>query len=203
MPRTPVAAADGLQRRRDDVLLAALRQATRAELAEYGYSGVTFAGVARRAQTAKHVLYRRYTSRAHMVLDALPPLRWTPHTANTQGSSLREDLLGILSALLDRFQQIGTDTFRGLLNEIDDESLDDVIDEISLSFTEAMRTALARAADREEIGTATVPDRVIKLPLTLLRDDLLLARRNVTQRDLVSMVDDVLIPLTTQVTGTR
>jgi AcrR family transcriptional regulator len=40
--------------------MSAIRAATRAELADYGYAGVTFEGVARRAQTSKPVLYRRY-----------------------------------------------------------------------------------------------------------------------------------------------
>ena len=43
-------------RRRADDLLAAIDHATRAELEDRGYQGVTFDGVARRARTSKPVL---------------------------------------------------------------------------------------------------------------------------------------------------
>ncbi|WP_141871564.1 TetR/AcrR family transcriptional regulator [Microbacterium saperdae] len=86
-------------------MTAAIRAATIAELTEHGYAGVSFEGVARRAQTSKPVLYRRYSSRAHLVVDA-----WSdraPLTLPALGSgSLRGDLIGGCEAVSERFQRV-------------------------------------------------------------------------------------------------
>jgi AcrR family transcriptional regulator len=95
-------------RRRNDKLMAAIHEATRAQLAERGYAGVTFEGVARRARTSRSVLYRRYRSRAQMVADALGALRWQPDWMTT--GTLRQDLLLILTAILESFYIVGIDT---------------------------------------------------------------------------------------------
>jgi hypothetical protein len=54
-------------RRRNDKLMAAIHEATRAQLAERGYAGVTFEGVARRARTSRSVLYRRAPERLRAI----------------------------------------------------------------------------------------------------------------------------------------
>src|ERR1700744_1203463 len=102
IPRAP--------RPRDDVLMDAIREATRAELADHGYPGVTFEGVARRAKTSKPVLYRRYRSRAHMVVDALIVLPRQPLPASG-APSLREDMMALLDAIMLRLNRIGIDTY--------------------------------------------------------------------------------------------
>lgn len=185
-------------RRRDEVLMTAIREATSAELAEYGYAGVTFRGVARRARTSKHVLYRRYRSRAHMVLDALPAFSWPPQPSSTPGS-LREELLAILSALVDRFERIGIDTYCGLLSELDEALLDEFIAEMSQRFSHPVRSALSHAVDRGEIGPAHIPDRVVTAIITLLREELLFSRRTVSRQTLIELIDTVYIPLVTVV----
>ena len=58
-------------RRRGAELDDAIYRAVFDELVDHGYVGLTFEGVARRAQTSKPVLYRRWPNRLDMVVAAL------------------------------------------------------------------------------------------------------------------------------------
>lgn len=174
--------------------MAAIREATRAELAEHGYWAVTFEGVARRARTSKHVLYRRYRSRAHMVLDAVPTFSWQPdRTIETR--SLREDLLALLRASVDRAERIGLDTYRAILSEVDDELFHESTIAVSQQFSDAIRAALTCARERGEIGPAPIPEAVVRVPIALLRNELLIERRAVNRTTLIELVDTIFIPL--------
>ncbi|MEV6704232.1 TetR/AcrR family transcriptional regulator [Micromonospora wenchangensis] len=76
-------------------------------LAEHGYEDVTFEAVARRCQTSKASLYRRWGSKRDMVIAAVKagPAR---HSTSPlpQGATLREDLLA-LARRLDRTMAAG------------------------------------------------------------------------------------------------
>lgn len=181
-------------RRRDDVLMSAIRDATRAELAERGYSGVTFEGVARRAQTSKPVLYRRYPSRAHMVVDALPALRWQA-SQTTDARSLRDDLSALLSDALDRFHSIGIDTYRRLIADADDELLDTLDAQLTQLANQTIYSALSRARDRGEIGPSDIPDRAATAIAVLLRNELFFTRKPVDQQIVIDILDNVYLPL--------
>lgn len=185
---------DVVVRRRDDVLLSAIREATRAELAERGYSGVTFEGVARRAKTSKPVLYRRYRSRAHMVVDALPALRWQASAA-TDARSLRDDLSALLSEVLDRFYSIGVDTYRRLIADADDELLDTLDAQLTQLANQTIYRALSQARDRGEIGPSDIPDRAATTIAVLLRNELFFTRKPVDQQTVADMLDNVYLPL--------
>jgi hypothetical protein len=58
-----------------------------------------------------------------------------------------------------------------------------------------MSTVLTHAAERGEIATAELPDRVVTLPVDLLRHQLLLTRDPVEDATLTEIVDDVFLPL--------
>ncbi len=122
--------ADGGTRRRDETLISAIRDATYAELEEHGYSGVTFEGVASRAKTSKPVLYRRYRSRAHMVTDALPTLRYPPaRLADFAGNEI------LTARQMQDYRSIYLDLYIEFRKERDSEKEsinDDVVFEIEL-----------------------------------------------------------------------
>jgi AcrR family transcriptional regulator len=181
-------------RRRDDVLMEAIRAATRAELADSGYAGVTYEGVARRARTSKPVLYRRYQSRAHMVVDALPNLHWRPDD-DVVSQSLREDLLQIFGVALDNFRVIGIDNYRRLIADADDELLNALNTQITKLAVRTLYPALARARARGEIGPRDIPHRAAILIGTLVRDELFFARHDVDSTVLAEMLDTVYLPL--------
>ncbi|BCI78848.1 putative transcriptional regulator, TetR family protein [Mycolicibacterium sp. TY66] len=194
MPNREAAVPPGpVSRRRDDALMSAIRDATWAELTEHGYAGVTFEGVARRAQTGKPVLYRRYRSRAQMVTDALPTLRTPPfEVASSKG--LREDILRMVESLVDQWQQIGLDTYRNLIAEADEATLETFQAKVAAHTDHTIRRALDAARDRGEIGPARIPDRVATGILALMRNELLLAHNTIERSALAELVDLIYLP---------
>jgi AcrR family transcriptional regulator len=192
--RTKQSLPDVAVRRRDDILMTAIREATRSELTDHGYSGVTFEGVARRAKTSKPVLYRRYPSRAHMVADALLALPRQPAPTG-RAPSLREDLLALLDTVMLRIDRIGIHTYRSLIAEADDELLDTVTAQLAELADQTIYRALSNARDRGEIGPADIPDRAATAIVALVRNELFFARSPVGTDTLIDILDNVYLPL--------
>lgn len=174
--------------------MSAIRDATFAELRDHGYAGVTFEGVARRAKTSKPVLYRRYRSRAQMVADALPTLRFPPARPES-AATLREGILVPLASLLHEIQRIGVGNYRCLFAEADDELSDDMSAAIAEWAGRTIFPALAEARERGEIGPADVPAPVATSILALMRHELFFTRNPVDDRTLAELFDTVYLPL--------
>lgn len=173
--------------------MTAIRDATWAEVMDRGYSGVTFEGVARRAKTGKPVLYRRYRSRAQMVTDAIPTLR-VPAMDIEPSGNLRDDILSMTQSLADAWQEIGIDTYRSLIAEADDDTLQTFQAKVVIHTDRTIRRALEAARDRGEIGPARVPDRVAMSILALARNELFFARSTIESSTLAEFVDLIYLP---------
>jgi AcrR family transcriptional regulator len=174
--------------------MSAIQEATRTELAEHGYPGVTFEGVARRAKTSKPVLYRRYRSRAQMVVDAMLVLPRQPVPA-CGAQSLREDLLTLLDAIMARLDRIGIDTYRSLIADADDELLDTITVELAELTDQTIYRALSNARERGEIGPAKIPDRAATAIAALVRNEVFFTRAPVGKEALIDILDNVYLPL--------
>jgi AcrR family transcriptional regulator len=192
--RTNPPSPNAVIRRRDDVLMSAIREATRDELTDHGYSGVTFEGVARRAKTSKPVLYRRYPSRAHMVVDALLAVPSQPIPASPT-PSLRDHLLTLLGAMMDRFHRIGIDTYRSLIADADDELLDTITAQLAKFADQTIHRALSDARDRGEIGPTPIPDRAATAIVALVRNEIFFTRNPIEKETLTDILDNVYLPL--------
>lgn len=176
--------------------MAAIRAATRAELADFGYAGVTYEGVARRARTSKPVLYRRYSSRAHMVVDALPNLSWQPDDDEIHASqSLREDLVALFGMIVDNFIAIGAGNYRSLIADADDGLFDFLDAQVNGLAERTVYPALARARERGEIGPAEIPDRAAKTIGVLVRDAIVFSRNEISSDVVAEILDTVYLPL--------
>lgn len=194
MPKKPPGPPPApVSRRRDDVLLSAIRDATWAELIDHGYSGVTFEGVARRAKTGKPVLYRRYGSRAQMVTDALPTLR-IELVEVVPTESLRGDIMILVETIVETWQHIGIDTYRSLIAEADDATLQIFQARVAARADQTIRRALDAARERGEIGAAAIPDLVATSIFALVRNELFFARRKIESNALAELVDSVYLP---------
>lgn len=186
---------EGPPRRGGAELDEAIRDAVRTELGENGYAGLTFEGVARRARTSKPVIYRRYASRAQMVVDA-----WVRHmpaalpTAST--GSLREDLLALGRALGGRFEHIGLPTLRGLMAEVDEDLLPGLLAMADASAHELIGSVVEAARERGEVGPAPLSPRILQLPLVLARHELLF-HGHIEEKYLADLIDEVCLPLMT------
>jgi AcrR family transcriptional regulator len=174
--------------------MAAIREATRAELADHGYPRVTFEGVARRAKTSKPVLYRRYRSRAHMVVDALLAVPRQPVPA-CRTPSLREEMLALLDVMMARFRRIGIDTYRSVIADADDELLDTITAQLAELADQTIYRTLSDARERGEIGSAKIPERAATAIAALVRNELFFSRGPVDKEALIDILDNVYLPL--------
>lgn len=179
-----------MERRRGAELEAVLLDAAWDELMDSGYARLTMEAVAARAHTGKQVLYRRWRNRAELVIAAMRHRTGSIVENVPDTGSLREDVLGVLRLMADRFTTLGPDVVHGLLAEAPD--LDP---EVYTRMSSVMGTIMKRAAERGEIPTADVPDRVLTAPTNLLRHEMLFAREPLPSSALTSLVDDVFLPL--------
>jgi hypothetical protein len=109
--------------------------------------------------------------------------------------SLREDVLTIMRRASRRISDIGPATVVGLLNDLmADDSSDTIIDQLARGGGEVMNQALARAAARGE-AREHVPERVARLPLDLIRHELILTHRPPSNQTLEEIVDQTFLPL--------
>lgn len=175
-------------RRRGTLLEDAILAAAWAELIDRGYGALRMETVASRANTSKAVLYRRWATRAELVLAALR--RHAPAAQVTSDTgALRCDVIAILQWLSDRYREF-PDVVRGLMVELPDAEGE--VSQTSLDWIEA---ALKRATERGEIATRAIPPRIVRLPLELARYEMFVTRRPLEGEDIAGIVDDVFLPL--------
>lgn len=182
-------------RRRGTVLETALLDAAWAELQDVGYARLTMEGVAERASTSRAVIYRRWPSRHELTIAALGHRQPIGPERIPDTGSLREDVLRIMQQAARRISDIGPSTVTGLLNDlIADDASHEIIDQLARGGAELMTQILARAAARGQ-ARDHVPERVARLPLDLIRHELILTHRAPTSKTLQEIVDEIFLPL--------
>jgi AcrR family transcriptional regulator len=186
----------GASRRRGLALEGAILDAAWDVLVEHGYHGFTYEAVAARAGTSRPVLYRRWPQRDDLLLATLAKF-WQPIAMPDTGS-LRDDAIGFLrNADADRAGMITlmsvqlVDYFRDTGTSLSD--LRDTL--LPPGQPTAFETIVARAVERGELPDVPRPSRVVNLPLDLLRHDLFMTMRPVSQEAIVEIVDAVWLPL--------
>ena len=182
-------------RRRGAALESALLDAAWAELQDVGYARLTMEGVADRASTSRAVIYRRWSSRHELVIAALGHQQPIGRGRIPDTGSLREDLLTIMRRAARRISDIGPSTVTGLLNDLTaDDASHEIIDQLARGGGEAVQQILAQAAARGE-ARENVPGRVARLPIDLIRHELILTHRAPTSETLEEIVDEIFLPL--------
>jgi AcrR family transcriptional regulator len=90
-------------RPRDPACDEAILRATREVFTEAGYSGVSVEGIAARAGVGKATIYRRYSSKAHLVVEAIRDGAVVEdHLPDT--GNLRADLITMMQPLADHLR---------------------------------------------------------------------------------------------------
>ncbi len=180
-------------RRRGTQLENALLAAAWEELNAVGYANLSMEGIAVRAKTSKTVLYRRWPSRAALVLAALRQRTASVHTNIPNTGSLRGDMLQLLQDIRQQYQTFTPEVVRGLLAEISD------LPQEAFSATPfAAEAILKQAADRGEIDLRQVTPRIAALPSDLLRHELIFSTKPVLDAALASIIDEIFLPLVTK-----
>ena len=184
-----------VRRRRGDRLVASLLDATLAELAAAGYSGLTMSAVARRAGTSKPVLYRRWPTRAHLVFAALDHAHRETVRVHDSGS-LQTDLVELLMDFVEQARLVPPDIVWGLLAEsaADPALSEQVRKTIQDSATgRAIADMVQNARRRGELGGDALGHDLLELPVTLVRYRLLLGA-GATREDIDRLVEEVVMP---------
>ncbi|CAM3587705.1 TetR/AcrR family transcriptional regulator [Kibdelosporangium persicum] len=188
---------DTRTRRRGTELEHAILDAAWAELSEVGYPSLTIEAVAKRAGTSKPVIYRRWPSRAALVIAAWAR-RQPIHEAAPDQGSLRADLLWLFTRIATRMDAMMSQTIAGVMAEAFkhpevQDLLRDRLDSAPLART--LGTIVENAVARGELRPAALPRRVLRLPLDLLRSEAILCGTPLSEETLAALVDDVYIPL--------
>lgn len=167
-------------------------------LQEHGYDRLSLDAVATAARASKATLYRRWPTKAELVLAAF--VEGTRHVAvDPDTGTLRGDLLR-LGQQISAHVSTHASTIRAVLMEISrSDTLAAMLHEQFLSQRKAlMSRVLARAVDRGEIeASAITEDLWDVLPGYLIYRSVLTGRAP-TRRTVQDFVDNVLIPSLTR-----
>ncbi|WAL69255.1 TetR/AcrR family transcriptional regulator [Amycolatopsis cynarae] len=184
-------------RRRGAELEQAILDAAWAELRETGYNALTIEAVAARAGTSKSVLYRRWASRAELVLAAwsrqMPVQQGVPDTGE-----LRGDLIALFGRIARRVDTMMSEMIAGVMGETfrHPEILAVLQEQMKNSpVRKAMDTIVARAAARGELPPLRLTPRIALLPLDLVRQEAFQCRSPVSREIAAELVDEVYLPL--------
>ncbi|KQW53062.1 TetR family transcriptional regulator [Nocardioides sp. Root1257] len=187
------------RRRRGAELEDALLQATWEELAEVGYGALTIDAVAQRAGTSRTVVYRRWATKRELAEATVVFISDRNRIEPPDTGSLREDLLALLRDTNDKrvglmglfvvylggyYQETGTTPYQLRRLVLDDgpTSLDLIFD---------------RAVERGEVERDRLTPRVTSVVSDLFRHEAMMRLGPVPDDVLVSIVDEVFLPLAT------
>jgi AcrR family transcriptional regulator len=183
-------------RRRGEALVNAILEATIEELAEHGYAALTMEGVAERARASKASLYRRWTSRSTLVMDAVYHLLPNPSDIPDTGE-LRGDLLVLLHQTARTLSGPAGAALRGLLGEAlpYPEHAVEIRSRSQGMGRQMMAEVTRRAVARGEIPAEAATGVRLEVGQALLRNHFLFRLEPVPDSLVVEIVDTVLVPL--------
>ncbi|MFG3280820.1 TetR/AcrR family transcriptional regulator C-terminal ligand-binding domain-containing protein [Streptomyces sp. NPDC048111] len=183
-------------RRRGEELECAILRATLEELTEVGYPALTMERVAARARTGKAAVYRRWPSRAQLVLDACKFGKVDDLVPPDTGG-LRGDVLGLLRQTAATMASPLGGIMRGLLAEMtrDAELAELIRERIHTLRPATIHTVLERAVARGEVAPRILSSRRATVATDLLRNQFLLFGAPVADEVIVDIVDEVYLPL--------
>ncbi|XCI62925.1 TetR family transcriptional regulator [Mycolicibacterium parafortuitum] len=186
------------QRRRGLALESAILEAGWDQLLEAGYERFTIESVAARSGSARSVLYRRWPSRAELLEAVLRHRGAHDRIEAPDTGNLRDDVVAVLTEFADRRSRIiGLITAR--LGAYFDEGGGSPQRLRTMFLTDgpsAMETIVERAVSRGEL-TAAPSDRVVALPVDLVRHEMLMTMTAVPEATIREIVDDIFLPLAT------
>ncbi len=185
------------RRRRGKALEDALLDAAWTELVTTGYAGFTIEGVVARAGTSRPVIYRRWSDRRELALAAMRHRYVKRRFAVPDTGSLRGDMIALLKEVT-KWRKDEVALFSMHMGEFFAEtgsSFEDLRNELLAAGPRALDAVVDRAVARGEIDPEKLTPRVRNAPGDLLRQQLLTTLKPVPEKDIVSIVDEVFLPL--------
>src|SRR6476620_10583062 len=150
---TPAEAATHLRPRVEGDREREILDAALEVLSEVGYDRLTMDAVAQRAKASKATLYRRWNSKATLIVDGLASQKTPPPLPDT--GDLRSDLLAAFCGMGGLTDHDTTATFGAVMTALstDPEFAIEFRTRVLQPKAQLSRTLFQRAADRGEIRT--------------------------------------------------
>lgn len=176
-----------------------IRDATIEVLGEVGYDRLTMDAVARTAQASKATLYRRWSTKAELVIDSLCSMK-SPPAIPVDTGSLRGDLLATFGGE-EGFPNTGaTAAFAAILTALttDEELAAGYRDRFIGPKLAVSHAVFARAKERGEIRPDLDLDLLeAALPGILIHRMIILGER-ITHDLVARVVDEIILPAATR-----
>lgn len=172
-------------------------------LQEHGYDRLTVDAVAATARASKATVYRRWPSKAELVLAAfMESVRQAAVPPET--GTLRGDLLRLGETVCQEARERAS-TIRAILVEVSrNPALNEVLQKQFIKQRKALIDhVLAQAVDRGEIEEAAINDDLWDLLPGYLIFRTIMPTRPPTRRTVQGLVDDVLLPSLTRKVSCR
>ena len=151
-------------RRRSQRAERAILESTLALLGEVGFSGLTVDGIAARAGVGKATIYRHWSSKAQVVIEAWRA--FVPAVPEPDTGELRADLLAILGFMAEGFGQ--SSMIRMLPSLIEAAERDPELAALFREFVAGRRAVLRRVLERADARGELRPGLDLDLVGTLL-----------------------------------
>ncbi len=200
---TPTLAPNTVGRPRDETRDAAILAATLEVLSEVGYDRLTIDAVAAKAKASKATVYRRWSGKAALVVDAVmttkpkpaadgePPCYW-PDTG-----SLRGDLLEGVRHFAEKLSSDEGKLMAAVLTaQMRDPELAQAMRDATYEDKRRSCRILAdRAVARGELQTSAGADTFVEVLPAIMFNRLLIANEPFDDAFITHVVDDVALPL--------
>lgn len=205
---TPATAPSTLGRPRDDSREAAILDATLAVLSEVGYDRLTIDAVAAKAKASKATVYRRWSSKAGLVVDAMQTLKPKPpigeegevpcYWPNT--GSLRGDLMVGVRNFADRLASEEGKLMAAVMSaQMRDPELAAAMRESTTDEKlRSCRTLVDRAIARGEVASKVGSDTFVEVLPAVMFNRLLITGQPFDDAFVTHVVDDIAVPLLTR-----
>jgi AcrR family transcriptional regulator len=202
MTAVATAATPAAQRKRGAALEDAILEATFAELSEVGYLALTVEAVAARAHTGKASIYRRWPTKAQLVLDAMLERVPTPQDCGIDvdipdSVTTADALRNVARAISTILQSPAGDAMRAIKCEalVDPELAQLIDDRFQAPRRAAMVQLLERGVARGEVRPEAATELIADVLPAVLTHRVILQRELVGERDIHDIIEKILIPL--------
>mgnify|MGYP000977372549 CR=1 FL=1 len=188
-------------RKRGNVLLESIYDATVKVIKEVGYANLTFQQIAKTAKTSRTVIYRRWSTK----FDLIREIKEYKKSIVLDGElfdkiqkteSLREDLLQMITLYQKVYMEVGHEIMSAFLFELSQNN--DKIAEIKIIAKEKnimiMKKLLEFARERGD-KIKKVSNETLLLPFDLIRIENVMWKSEIDESRLASLVDEILIPV--------
>ena len=187
-----------LGRKRDQSRDAKILEATLEVLAELNAAGLTMDAVAARAGAGKATIYRRWTSKTQLVIDAVAHMKRNQVGLENlpDTGTLRGDLLGLFKPYSIKEGERKLKIMAGLAALLsEDPALSDEANAAVVQpWAEAHLALMQRAINRGEISASADIDTISQVIPTMAAYRILVQHKPVDLEFLVELVDAVILP---------